>query len=103
VTRPKELLKALRDASKDNTGGLELLASGRHEVRVYKKLFNPVIINLSRSVPDTDMIKYIITEVKDGEKDERILKGEHNDLEDRHIEILYRRAGGMYDKSLDCY
>lgn len=100
---PKELLKALRDASRVMPGGLELLVSSRHEVHVIEKLSNAVIVDLGQSVSDTDMITYITTEVKDREKDERILKGKHPDLEDRLIEILCKRAGGMYDKSLDCY
>lgn len=100
---PKELLKALRDASQVKPGALELLMSSRHEVRVDDKLSNAVIVDLGQSVSETDMVTYITTEVNDREKDERILEGEHPDLEDRLIKILCRRAGGMYDKSLDCY
>jgi hypothetical protein len=100
---PKELLKALRDASRVRPGGLELLVSSRYEVRVKKKFSNAVIVDLDQSLSDTDMITYITTEVKDREKDERILEGKHPDLEDRLIEILCKRAGGMYDQSLDCY
>lgn len=98
---PKALLKALRDASRDRPGGLELLMSSRYEVHVIEKFSNAVIVNLGQSVSNTDMITYITTEVKDREKDERILEGEHPDLEDRLIEILCKRAGGMYNKSLD--
>lgn len=101
--KPKELLKALRDASEDNTGGLELLVSSRHEVSVNEKLSNAVIVNLSQWVSETDMVTYITTEVSDREKDERILEGQRPDLEDRLIKILSRRAGGMYDKSLNYY
>jgi hypothetical protein len=92
---PKELLRALRDASLVMPGGLELLLSSRHGVRVDKKLSNAIILDLNRSVSDTDMITYITTEVNDREEDERILEGKHRDLEDRLIEILCRRAGGM--------
>lgn len=98
---PKELLKALRDASRVIPGGLELLVSSRHEVHVDEKLPKAVIVDLGESVSEADMITYITTEVNDREKDERILKGKHPDLEDRLTEILCRRAGGMYDKSLD--
>jgi hypothetical protein len=100
---PKELLKALRGASRAMPGGLELLVSSRYEVHVDEKLSNAVIVDLGESVSETDMITYITTEVDDREKDERILKGKYPDLEGRLIEILCRRAGGMYDKSLDCY
>jgi hypothetical protein len=100
---PKELLKALRDASLIMPGGLELLVSSRYEVHVDEKLSNAVIVDLSPSVSNVDIITYITTEVSDREEDERILKGKHLDLKDRLIEILYRRAGGMYNKSLDCY
>jgi hypothetical protein len=100
---PKELLKALRDASRVMPGGLELLVSSRYEVRVDEKLSNAIIVDLNRSVSDTDMITYVTTEINDREEDEKILKGKHPDLEARLIEILCRRAGGMYDKFLDCY
>jgi hypothetical protein len=92
---PKELLKALRDTSSDMQGGLELLVSSRHEVDVYNKFPNAVIVDLVRSVSNTDMITYITTEVKDREEDERILKGKHPGLENRLIKILDERAGGM--------
>ncbi|KAF8857268.1 ankyrin [Acephala macrosclerotiorum] len=93
---PKELLKVLRDASRVMPGGLELLVSSRHEVRVDEKLSNAVIVDLGQSVSDSDMITYITTEVNDREEDERILKGKYPDLENRLIEILCRRAGGMF-------
>lgn len=94
---PLSLLTALRDATLVRPGGVELLVSSRYEVRVDVKLRNAVIVDLGQSVSKTDMITYITTEVKDREKDERILEGEHPDLEDRLIEILCERAGGMYD------
>jgi hypothetical protein len=97
---PKELLKALRDASRVVPGGLELLVSSRHEVYVDKKFSNPIVVDLNESVPEADMIIYITTEVSEREEDERILGGKHPDLEDRLIDILCMRAGGMYDKSL---
>jgi len=100
---PGELLEALQDASRNMPGGLELLVSSRHEVHVDKKLSNVVIVDLNGSASKTDMVTYITTEVKNRKEDDRILEGKHEDLEDRLIEILYRRSGGMYDKSLDCY
>jgi len=92
---PKELLKALQDASILMPGGLELLLSSRHRVRVDEKLSNAVIVDLGRSMFNTDMITYITTEINDREEDERILKVKHQNLEDRLIKILCRRAGGM--------
>ena len=93
--KPEDLLIALRDASGVMPGGLELLVSSRHVVHVDAKLSNTVIVDLSQSVSETDMITYITTEVNNREEDERILKGKHPDLESRLIEILCRRAGGM--------
>jgi hypothetical protein len=97
---PKELLKVLRDASRVMSGGLELLVSSRYEVRVDERLSNVVIVDLGKSVSETDMITYITTEVNDREEDERISKGKYPDLETRLIEILCGRAGGMYDAVL---
>jgi hypothetical protein len=98
---PEELLKVLRDASRVIPGCLELLVSSRHNVRVNIKLPSAVIVDLGRSVPETDMVTYITTEVKGPEKEERILEGEYPNLEDRLVAILCGRAGGMYDKFLD--
>ncbi|KAJ5678666.1 Ankyrin repeat-containing protein [Penicillium macrosclerotiorum] len=93
---PKTLLKALKDASEVIPGGLEVLVSSRHEVHVDEKIPNVVIINLTKSSSETDMITYIQTEVNERDDDERLLKGKHPDLETRLIEILGRRAGGMF-------
>ena len=84
---------------------LELLVSSRHKVNVYNKFPNTIIINLRRSVSDTetDITIYITTEVKGREKDERILRGDYLYLEKRLITILNKRASGIYDKSLDYY
>jgi hypothetical protein len=98
---PKELLKALRGPSGALLAGIELLVSSRHEVHVDGKFPNAVIVDFGKSESESDMITYVTTEVNDREEDERILKGKYPDLEGRLIEILCRRAGGMYDMCLD--
>jgi hypothetical protein len=100
---PEELLKVLQDASWKMPDRLELLVSSRYEVHVDEQLSTAVIVDLGRSVSDTDMFTYITTEVKDRAEAKKILKGKRPDLENRLIEILHKRAGGMYNKSLDCY
>lgn len=45
--------------------------SSRYEVRVDEKLSNAVVVDLGRSVSDTDMITYITTEANDREEGER--------------------------------
>lgn len=100
---PWELLNALLAASQDMPSGLELLVSSRHEVPVNEIFPEAVRVDLDGSVSETDMVMYITTEVRGRKEGQRILKGKRRDLEDKLIEILYRRAGGMYDKSLDCY
>jgi len=94
---PKKLLKALRDAFQDAPGRLELLVSSRYEVHVDEVFTNPVKVDINTSMPETDMITYITTEIKEREKDERILQGKRLDLEDQLIKILCGRAGGMYE------
>lgn len=96
--QPKELLKVLRDVSQDVPDRLELLVSSRYEVSVDDKFPNAIIVDLNESVPRGEMTTYIDTEVRDREGDERLLRGNHPDLEERLINILCRRAGGMYGR-----
>jgi hypothetical protein len=100
---PKKLLNILRDASKITPDGLELLVSSRHEVDVRNKFPDAVMVDLNQSSLNiyNEMTRYIETEVKDLENDERLLEGTYPDLEDRLVEILCKRAGGMYNKSLN--
>ena len=93
---PKDVLIALRDAAKDVPGGIELLVSSRYEVHVDEKFPTVVPIDVNTSMDEIEMITYIATEVQDRETDERLLQGEYPELEDELIEILRKRAGGMY-------
>jgi hypothetical protein len=94
---PNEVLKAIRDASEGISGGIELLVSSTHHVEVHK-ILSPVVIDThsSSAAMEIDMITFITREVQDREKHERLLKGQHSAIEDKLIEILCRRAGGMY-------
>jgi hypothetical protein len=94
--KPAEVLKALRDASQQSPGKLELLVSSRADVQVDKKLPDVVTVDINASMPVDDMVAYVTTEVKSREKDERLLKGEGEDLEDELIEVLCQKAGNMY-------
>ncbi|XWX01232.1 hypothetical protein V2A60_009258 [Cordyceps javanica] len=94
--QPRELLKTLRDASQDNPHALELFVSSRREVDVKDKLPQAVMIDLNELKTSGDMVRYINAEVLEREKDERILRGEREDLENKLIRILCGRAGGMF-------
>ncbi|KAI0551501.1 hypothetical protein F4679DRAFT_582339 [Xylaria curta] len=93
---PKELLKILRNISQMAPGGLSLLVSSRNSVRVQEKFDQLVEVDLAKSMNKADMYTYVVTEIKEREKDERLLRGEHPDLEDKLIEILLRKANGMF-------
>ncbi len=105
--KPKELLQALKDVSQDLSrdmpDALQLLVASRHEVNVKDKFSNAVIVDLSPSVSNTDMETYIKTEVSNRPDDQRLLKGKCPEIEKMLIDILCRRAGGMYNESLNCY
>lgn len=92
---PRELLRILRRAYEVTPGGLELLVSSRYEVHVDDKFPGAATIDIRGDLSETDMDTYIITEVYDRDQDDRLLKGNHPDLEDRLIKILHNRAGGM--------
>jgi len=98
------LLKALRDAAAEaahkprpgiTPGRLELLVCSRQVVEVLKYMGSAIPIEINDTKDDYDMEVYIITEIRDREKNERLLEGKNPDLEDKLIEILHQRAGGM--------
>lgn len=93
---PKKLLKIFRDISDKVPGALELLVTSRHQVQVTEKFQDCPKIDLNNLHSAADMLAFIQTEVKERDKDERLLGGDYSHLEDGLIDILYKRAGGMY-------
>ncbi|KAI0864845.1 hypothetical protein F4860DRAFT_381533 [Xylaria cubensis] len=93
---PKELLKVLRNLSQAAPGRLSLLVSSRNSVQVQEKFNGLLEVDLAKSMNKADMYTYVVTEIKEREKDERLLRGEYPDLEDKLIELLLRKANGMF-------
>ena len=93
--KPAELLKILRDISRGSPSGLELLVSSQGYVEVDKKLPQVVEIDVNASMPADDMSTYVTMQVKGREKDERLLEGEYEELEDQLIETLCDKSGNM--------
>ncbi|KAF2734142.1 hypothetical protein EJ04DRAFT_577066 [Polyplosphaeria fusca] len=94
---PKEVLKRIRDASEKFPVGIQLLVSSTHRVQVDEVLLAVLVDTYLSSVAiETDMKSFIFGEVQDREQHEKLLKGEYPDVENRLIEILCRRVGGMF-------
>lgn len=98
---PKKVLKEIRDASEGVSGRIELLVSSTHTVDI-SEVLSPVLVDTysSRAEIDIDMIAYITREVQEREEHEKLLKGRYPAIEEKLVEILFRRAGGMYDHKI---
>ena len=94
--KPEELLKVLRDVPHQSPGRLELLVSSQDYVQVEDKFPDVEEVYVNTSMPKDDMVTYITAEVKGREKDERLLKGQEEELEDELIQLLIEKAGNMY-------
>lgn len=69
--------------------------SGRPEVQVQRRFANSIVVDIQEGTTFIDMRNYITKEVKRADKSERIFGGEREDLEDRLINIMNRKANGM--------
>lgn len=94
--QPEKLLGFLRDVSHSAPGKLELLVTSRHDVEVKDKFPDCGQVDLNTAASAADMLTFIKKEVQDREDDERLLKGNRPDLEEKLIKLLDEKAGGMY-------
>lgn len=92
---PERLLKALHNIVESAPGQCQLLVSGRPEVQVQRRFANSIVVDIQEGTTFIDMRNYITKEVKRADKSERIFGGEREDLEDRLINIMNRKANGM--------
>jgi len=95
--RPDLLLEALAKVYTNAPEKLEILMTSRHEVRVeeidaFKECWD---LDLNTSLTYADMKNFIDLEVRGAAKYSRLLKGERPDLEEKLIEVLDEKAGGM--------
>lgn len=93
---PDRLLKALHNIIESAPGQCQLLVSGRPEVQVKRRFADITILDVQKYTTSIDMRSYITKEVKRPDKSERIFGGDREDLEDRLIDILNRKANGMW-------
>ena len=96
--KPMDLLAALEEVYNNALGKLEILVTSRHEVDVMKiDAFNNCHqINLNTSITREDMKKFISLEVRGAKKHARLLGGKYPDLEERLVDVLNKKAVGMY-------
>lgn len=94
---PKEVLGVLSAISTAGEGTVKIFATSRKEVlRLAKDEFpDACFLEVEQLSTRVDMETYIQREVRERKNHLRLLRGERPDLEDRLIELLSQRAGGM--------
>lgn len=92
---PDLLLRILQNIAHRAPSQCQLLVSSRPEVQVQRRFVEANIIDVQRHTTSVDMRDYITKEVKHPGGDERLFGGDHDDLEDRLIDVLSRKANGM--------
>jgi hypothetical protein len=95
---PDKVLTAVKDVSKKSPGNIQLLFSSTH-IKHVRKIIKATVVDThsASSKMQIDMMTFIRREVQDIPDYKRLLEGQMPDVEDELIEILSRRAGGMYD------
>ncbi len=91
--KPYELLRALKTIANSSAGQIKLFVSSRLNVNVASVVILHRKIHIQSQDTSNDMDIFLHTEVK--ERDSRLLKGRHPEIEDRLIEVLRDRAQGM--------
>lgn len=94
---PEKVLDVLGSVSAIGKGTVKIFATSRTEVlRLAKGEFpDACFLELDELSTRVDMETYIQREVRERKPYLRLLRGERPDLEDRLIELLSQRAGGM--------
>jgi len=102
--KPMDLLAALAEVYKQAPENLEILITSRHEVRVKEivEFTECQEFGLNTSLTNADMENFINLEVRRKNSYPRLLNGKYPELEERLINVLNRKANGMYVTRLIC-
>jgi hypothetical protein len=94
---PNKVLDVLRSIFTAGEGTVKIFATSRTKVQDLASISFPdaCFLKIDKSSTKDDMDVYIQTKVKEREKRLRLLEGKWPGLEDRLIELLSQRAGGM--------